>query len=95
MLDIDAHWRIWGSFLAPQWSQEPDCVHTSVCKDHRLQNWPQRIFISGWTKESSEHLGSILSAVRHGTLVACCWRQGSWKVGGMQESGTPQEEGHV
>lgn len=42
MLDIDAHWRIWGSFLAPQWSQEPDCVHTSVCKDHRLQNWPQR-----------------------------------------------------
>lgn len=31
MLDIGAHWCIWGSFLAPQWSQEPETVCTPVC----------------------------------------------------------------
>lgn len=31
MLDIGAHWRIWSSFLAPQWSQEPETVCIPVC----------------------------------------------------------------
>lgn len=58
-----------------------DCVHTSVCWDPRLLHWPQReegsawyLFQAGQRKSSEGILTLIFNAVRHNTLVGCCWR---------------------